>query len=416
MLVFATPRPKKSDNIHELEENEHNLSVEVTEMGGDADTFQQTFSARVRRREKKEKSPEQCSRLVRTLPPLGKTSLKLASSDISNTLPLGRTDRNKESESIMDHETGDKKKKNSDTEDNSTENDSDENEERTLGDTTDVLNMTHVMRLNPNDQLVELAPVQKQKFQQSSDEEDRSDSHNTKEQVEQEQKGKHQEQQFNTAQVPKEEKSNKYFENGENNHMAVETIEDKKMSDEEATCTSSDDDNEKVHDENKDCEKEEKEPDAAEYYEDQALNEEEPSSLLYENEEKNLINMATTEKDKPIPDNSPVKQACENAEIHTENNSSQATTDNQDRTSGRLLDKAKRFSFFKRRSMKQKNAHSWDESKLENLPQSEQDTGNQASVSAETSKDENQNHTQKNQRGSPSIYQNRKSSSTCIIL
>ncbi|XP_058042569.1 X-linked retinitis pigmentosa GTPase regulator isoform X2 [Ahaetulla prasina] len=161
MLVFATPRPKKYDNIHELEENEPNLSLKVSEMGGDADTFQQTFSARVRRREKKEKSPEQCNRLVRTLPPLGKTSLKLASSDISSTLPLGRTDRNKESESIVDHETGDKKEQNSDT--NSTENDSDENEERTLGDTTDVLNMTHVMKLNPNDQLIELAPVQKQK-------------------------------------------------------------------------------------------------------------------------------------------------------------------------------------------------------------------------------------------------------------
>ncbi|XP_058042574.1 X-linked retinitis pigmentosa GTPase regulator isoform X6 [Ahaetulla prasina] len=310
MLVFATPRPKKYDNIHELEENEPNLSLKVSEMGGDADTFQQTFSARVRRREKKEKSPEQCNRLVRTLPPLGKTSLKLASSDISSTLPLGRTDRNKESESIVDHETGDKKEQNSDT--NSTENDSDENEERTLGDTTDVLNMTHVMKLNPNDQLIELAPVQKQKLQQLYDEEDKSDRHNTEEQVEQEQKEKHQQKQFNTAQVPKEGKSNKYFENGENNHIARETIEDQKMSDEEATCTSSDDDNEKVHDENKDCEKEEKEPDTAEYYEDQAMrrnkDEEEQSSLLCENEEKNLTNTETTEKDKPIPDNSPVKQ------------------------------------------------------------------------------------------------------------
>ncbi|XP_058042571.1 X-linked retinitis pigmentosa GTPase regulator isoform X4 [Ahaetulla prasina] len=297
MLVFATPRPKKYDNIHELEENEPNLSLKVSEMGGDADTFQQTFSARVRRREKKEKSPEQCNRLVRTLPPLGKTSLKLASSDISSTLPLGRTDRNKESESIVDHETGDKKEQNSDT--NSTENDSDENEERTLGDTTDVLNMTHVMKLNPNDQLIELAPVQKQKLQQLYDEEDKSDRHNTEEQVEQEQKEKHQQKQFNTAQVPKEGKSNKYFENGENNHIARETIEDQKMSDEEATCTSSDDDNEKVHDENKDCEKEEKEPDTAEYYEDQAMrrnkDEEEQSSLLCENEEKNLTNTETTE-------------------------------------------------------------------------------------------------------------------------
>lgn len=68
------------------------------------------------------------------------------------------------------------------------------------------------------------------------------------------------------------------------------------MSDEEATYTSSDDDNEKVHDENKDCEKEEEEQDTAKYYEDQALDvEEEQCSLLCENEEKNLINMETTE-------------------------------------------------------------------------------------------------------------------------
>ncbi|XP_070606662.1 X-linked retinitis pigmentosa GTPase regulator isoform X3 [Erythrolamprus reginae] len=433
MLVFAIPRTKKTDNIHELEENEPNLSLKVSEMGGDADTFQQIFSARVRRREKKEKSPEQCSRLVRTLPPLGNTSLKLASSDISSTLPPGRTDRNKESEFIVGHETGDKKE-NSDTEDNTAENDSDENEERTLGGTTDVLNMTHVMKLNPNDQLVELAPIQKQKmfavrkietslqllvcqkFQQSYEEEDRSDSHNTEEQIEQEQTEKHQQKQCNAAQILKEGKSNKYFENGENSHMTIGTKEDKKMSDEKATCTSSDDDNEKDHDENKDYEKEDKESDAAEYYKDQVLDEEEQNSLLCEKEENNLTNTETTEKDKPIPHNNPVKQACENAEIHTVTNSSQATTDNQDRTSGRLLDKAKRFSFFKRRSMKQKNMHSCAESKLENLPQSEQDTGNQASVSAETSKDENQNHTGKNQRGSPSIYQNRKSSSTCIIL
>ncbi|XP_063161296.1 histone H3.v1-like [Candoia aspera] len=196
--------------------------------------------------------------------------------------------------------------------------------------------------------------------------------------------------------------------------MAVETIEDQKTSDEEETCASSEDENKKDCDENKDSEKEEeKEQDATEYYDDHALDEEQ-GSILCENEEKNVTNMETMEKDNPIPDNDPDKQACENAEIHTKNNSSQAIVDNQDRTSGRLLDKAKRFSFFKRRSMKQKNAHSCDES--EKLPQGEQDTGNQASVSAEKSKDENQNHTGKNQRGSPSTYQNRKSSSTCIIL
>lgn len=77
--------------------------------------------------------------------------------------------------------------------------------------------------------------------------------------------------------------------------MSIFISKDQKMSDEEATCISSDDDNEKVHDENKDCEKEEKEPDAAEYYKDQALDEEEQSSLLCENEEKNLTNTETTE-------------------------------------------------------------------------------------------------------------------------
>ncbi|XP_007433307.1 X-linked retinitis pigmentosa GTPase regulator [Python bivittatus] len=421
MLVFATPRPNISDTIHVLEENEHNLPVQVSEMGGDADTFQQTFSARLRRREK-EKSPEQFSRLVRTLPPLGKITQKLASSVISSTVPLGGTthpDRNKESESILDHETGDKKEENSDTEDSSTENDSDENEGRTLGDTTDVLNMTHVMRLNPNDQSVELAPVQKQKDQQTSDEEDRSRSYNTEEvEEEEEEEEEHQQKQFNTDQAPEDQgKSSNSFENEENNQMGIETIEDQKTSDEEETCASSDDENVKDCVENKDGEKEkEKEQDATEYYDDHALDEEEQSSILCENEEKNLTNMETTEKDKPVPDNDPVKQACENPEIHTENNSSQAITDNQDRTSGRLLDKAKRFSFFKRRSVKQKNAHSCEESKLEKLPQGEQDTGNQASVSTEKSKDENQNHTGKNQRGSPSTYQNRKSSSTCIVL
>lgn len=40
------------------------------------------------------------------------------------------------------------KEENSDTEDNSTENDSDENEERTLGDTTDVLNMVMYLLVN----------------------------------------------------------------------------------------------------------------------------------------------------------------------------------------------------------------------------------------------------------------------------
>lgn len=55
MLVFATPRLKESDKTNVLDQNEHCASTMISKMGGDAliiDTFHQTLSARVRRREK----------------------------------------------------------------------------------------------------------------------------------------------------------------------------------------------------------------------------------------------------------------------------------------------------------------------------------------------------------------------------
>uniref|UniRef100_A0ABM5FY53 X-linked retinitis pigmentosa GTPase regulator isoform X1 n=2 Tax=Pogona vitticeps TaxID=103695 RepID=A0ABM5FY53_9SAUR len=175
MLVFATPRLKESDETNVLDQKEHCTSTAISRMGGDAliiDTFHRTLSARVRRREKK-KSPEQFNRLVQTLPPLGERSLKPASCDISKTVPFvisrtnysdsEATEREKDTVSALDYELGDKKEKNGSTGESSTEDDSDENESRTLGDTTDVLNMTHLMRMNPNDQSLELAPLQKQK-------------------------------------------------------------------------------------------------------------------------------------------------------------------------------------------------------------------------------------------------------------
>ncbi|CAI5772404.1 Hypothetical predicted protein [Podarcis lilfordi] len=153
MLVFATPRPKELGETHVSDQKEHHLSAVVSEVGGDAlviDTFHRTLSARLRRRAK-DKSPEQVSRLVRTLPPLGEGPSKLASCAISNTLPLGvlRSDHldseaangSQGTQSALDGETGDKKEEKNDAEESSTEDDSDENEGRTLGSTTDVLNM-----------------------------------------------------------------------------------------------------------------------------------------------------------------------------------------------------------------------------------------------------------------------------------
>lgn len=64
--------------------------------------------------------------------------------------------------------------------------------------------------------------------------------------------------------------------------------------------------------------------------------------------------------------------------------------------------------------MKQKNAHSCDENRLEKLPQSEQ--AKQVGRTEEHSKDENENQTRENQKEPPPADQGRKASSTCVIL
>ncbi|XP_062982584.1 X-linked retinitis pigmentosa GTPase regulator isoform X6 [Elgaria multicarinata webbii] len=436
MLVFATPRPKESSKAQLPHQNDNCLSGTVSEMGGDAliiDTFHRTLSARLRRREK-EKLPEQFSRLVRTLPmlpPLGEGSLKPTPCVISNTVPLGipRTnhpkseaaDKKKDAESALDDETGEKKEEDGDVQESSTEDDSDENEGKTLGDTTDVLNMTHVLRLNPNDQSLELAPVQKQKDQNSSDDEESASDDDAEEDNEEKEIVKEDKKEQDTAEhndhQPHENEgpSNKLFESEEKNQMATEKIEDQKSSDEEE---SGDDDEEEGgrgggYDEKKDTDKKEVK-DKAEHNDDQT-SEDGQNRKSCESEEKNPMTTETTEKE-AIPEEDAAQQESEKAEVLAANNSSQAVTDSHDKTSGRLLEKAKRFSFFKRKSSKQKNAHSCDENKLEKLPQSEQETGNQAGVSEEKSKDENQNHTRENQSEQPPANPDRKTSSTCVIL
>lgn len=55
MLVFATPRPKDSEEICLPDLNEHGLSTVVSELGGDSlviNTLHRTLSARMRRRER----------------------------------------------------------------------------------------------------------------------------------------------------------------------------------------------------------------------------------------------------------------------------------------------------------------------------------------------------------------------------
>ncbi|NXJ40570.1 RPGR regulator, partial [Ciconia maguari] len=194
MLVFAAPRPKGSEEVLLEDLYESRLTATVSKMSGDSlltNTLQLT-SARMRRRER-EKSPEQFIRMARTLPPLGESFSKSSLPVTSNTSPLcfSATSLPK-AERLKDRDH--KKEKNHQKDkpgEGSAEEDSDnENKDRNLGDTTDILNMTHAMKLNPRDQSLKLSPLQKQKEQNlSQDEETDYDDEEETEEEEEETEG-----------------------------------------------------------------------------------------------------------------------------------------------------------------------------------------------------------------------------------
>ncbi|XP_063249084.1 X-linked retinitis pigmentosa GTPase regulator [Prinia subflava] len=166
MLVFAAPRPKGSEVILE-DLYEPRLTATIPKMSGDfvlANTLQLS-AARIRRRER-ERSPEQFARMAQTLPPMGESFLRSSLPVKSNTSPFWfSATSHPKSDSVRD---GDHGKENHNQEDKpgevSSEQDSDnENIDRNLGDTTDILNMTHAMKLNPGDWSLRLSPLQKQK-------------------------------------------------------------------------------------------------------------------------------------------------------------------------------------------------------------------------------------------------------------
>ncbi|XP_066033114.1 X-linked retinitis pigmentosa GTPase regulator isoform X2 [Chamaea fasciata] len=166
MLVFAAPRPKGSEVILE-DLYEPRLTATLPKMSGDfvlANTLQLS-AARIRRRER-ERSPEQFVRMARTLPPMGESFLRSSLPVASNTSPFWfSATSHPKSESLRD---GDHEKENNHQKDKhgevSSEQDSDnENIDRNLGDTSDILNMTHAMKLNPGDWTLKLSPLQKQK-------------------------------------------------------------------------------------------------------------------------------------------------------------------------------------------------------------------------------------------------------------
>ncbi|NWW21492.1 RPGR regulator, partial [Falcunculus frontatus] len=338
MLVFAAPRPKGSEVILE-DLYEPRLTATIPKTSGDfvlANTLQLS-AARIRRRER-ERSPEQFVRMAQTLPPMGESFLKSSLPVTSNTSPFWFfATSHPKSESLRD---GDHEKENNHQKDKpgevSAQQDSDnENIDRNLGDTTDILNMTHAMKLNPGDRSLKLSPLQKRKEQNLSGDEE-IDDEEEEEETEEEEK---------IEEVEGEEETE-----GDEAGEGTEKEEEK-----------------------------------------EGKMEKEKQSKTSEGEKSSSNTVEAGEREETTQKETIVQQEKESTDNHTVNNSSENTDDQK---TGGIVGK-KKFSLFKRKPLTgQKNVCSRKEDSSEKPLQSEEKE--KEDLSGEDSKDENQNHTVEN--------------------
>ncbi|XP_025928582.1 X-linked retinitis pigmentosa GTPase regulator isoform X1 [Apteryx rowi] len=378
MLVFAAPRPKGSEEILLEDLYENRLTATISRMSVDSSvtsTLQRTLSARMRRREK-ERSPEQFIRMVQTLPPLGENFLKSSLHVTSNTSPpcFSATSLPKAKPMDLDHETEKNHQKDKLSEGSAEEDSDDENNHRNLGDTTDILNMTHVMELNPSDQSLKLSPIQKPKEKNLSGDEE-TDDDDVEEEEELEEEGEEEEEE-------EEEREGEEEEGGEE--------EEEEEEEEEAAA-----------------EKIDKEEEMEEKYE-----KEKHHSKTPEGEKNSNTTLETVEREETTQKETIIQQEEESTDTRTVNNSSENT---DDRIVGRIV-RRKKFSLFKRKPLTgQKNVCNSKEDGSGKLFQSEQEKGKE-DLSGEDSKDENQNHTLENSKETVTNQDRKMKSSTCILL
>ncbi|NWW79920.1 RPGR regulator, partial [Climacteris rufus] len=345
MLVFAAPRPKGSEEVILEDLYETHLIATIPKMSGDfvlANTLQLS-AARIRRRER-ERSPEQFVRMAQTLPPMGESFLKPSLPVTNNTSPFCFSAKSlPKAKSVRD---GDHDKENNHQKDKtgevSAEQDSDnENIDRNLGDTTDILNMTHAMKLNSGDWSLKLSPLQKQKEQNLSGDEEIDDEEEEEEETEQE-----------------EEEEEEEIEEAEG---AEET-----EGDEAGEGTEKEEENEEK------CEKEK-------------------CNKTPEGEKSSSSTVETGETEETTQKETIIQQEKESTDNHTVNNSSENT---DDQITGGIVGR-KKFSLFKRKPLTgQKNVCSRKEDSSEKPLQSEEK--GKEDLPGEDSKDENQNHTLEN--------------------
>lgn len=180
MLVFATPRLGVVEEL-ELDEIEDPYlpaaaSLPISDLTS-GDTLERTLSARVRRRER-EKSPDSIQ-MTRTLSTVERTPVPPVCVS-PHPIPFHMSAKNLpekmipakacllqpvEPDYFQDKMTKGKQ----------TDNSSPAVDLGGLGETTDILNMTHMMSLNSNNKSLKLLPIQKQKSCEFSENEDLED-------------------------------------------------------------------------------------------------------------------------------------------------------------------------------------------------------------------------------------------------
>uniref|UniRef100_A0A672M8J4 X-linked retinitis pigmentosa GTPase regulator n=2 Tax=Sinocyclocheilus grahami TaxID=75366 RepID=A0A672M8J4_SINGR len=161
MLVLAKPRPEGSKDLilEEDDVTEDYFEKSYTELLGDTHsqtTLNRSLSARVRRRER-ERSPDQFGQMFRTLPALGGNQL---SASLSVPSQIHHSHR-KQPGKIPHNSLKIPGRREKSLDDRSSVKDSESLKD--LGETTDLLNLTHIMKMDPSDKTLTLSPMEKKK-------------------------------------------------------------------------------------------------------------------------------------------------------------------------------------------------------------------------------------------------------------
>lgn len=180
MLVFASPRVGMAEEIEFDEMYDSSISafssLPVSDLTS-GNVLHRTLSARMRRRVREE-SPDPFQ-MTPVLPPIGGT-LRSSVCFQPNSFPAWQSTNDLPEKMITENEGPRKPMEPDNFQDKMTEGEeavsSSAEDSVSLGETTDVLNMTHVMSLNSNEKCLKLSPIQKQKDNRFSEDADSEDS------------------------------------------------------------------------------------------------------------------------------------------------------------------------------------------------------------------------------------------------